>query len=122
MTNVELHKIAAIESLEYFIRRMRLRWTGHVYRLQETTPARAILKYQPKPVRPVGHPTNRFQGTSLSLIAQERAQTTVSRTLKPWQLTEHNGENSLEQPQQLRRMSPSELIKYPQDEVEWFIS
>ena len=63
MTNVELHKIAAIEPLEYYIRRMRLRWTGHVYRLQEITPARAILKYQPKPVRPIGHPTNRFQDT-----------------------------------------------------------
>ena len=69
MTNVELHyKIAAIEpSL-----RMRLRWTSHVYGLQETTPARAILKDQPKPVRPVGHPTNRFQDTLKNLIAQER--------------------------------------------------
>jgi len=63
MTNVELHKIAAIEPLQCYIRRMRLRWTGHVYRLEEKAPARAILNYKPKDVRPIGHPTNRFQDT-----------------------------------------------------------
>ena len=36
----------------------------------------------------------------IRLIAQERALTIISRTLKQWQLTEHNGENSLEQPQE----------------------
>ena len=45
---------------ETFVSASLREWTVHVYRLRETTPARAILKYQPKPVRPVGHPTNRL--------------------------------------------------------------
>ena len=105
MTN-DLHTIAAIDPLECFIsiRRMKLGWTGHDVMFTDSKrplrPCRAILNYQPKPVRPVALLTD--FSIHLNLFAQERSQSIISRTLKLWQLTltEHNGEHSLKQPQE----------------------
>ena len=85
----ELYKIAAIEPLEL---KMRLRWTGHVYRLRDKTPAIAILKDEPKSVRPKAVPLTEFR-IHLNLFAIERA--ISSKKLKLWQLTEHADKDSL---------------------------
>ena len=80
--------------------------------LRETTPARAILKYQPKPVRPVGHPTNRFQDTlkldctragpdyRLQNIETVAADRTQRRKFVRAATGDFNKTNFLEQPQE----------------------
>ena len=57
ITNTDLYDRTNCESWSRTIKRRRLNWLGHLYRLPEETPARqALTEYNRKTKRPVGRP------------------------------------------------------------------
>ena len=58
-TNEQLYEITEEKPWSKVIQQRRLRWTGHMLRMPENTPARqAIMKYTEKHLNKVGRPRN----------------------------------------------------------------
>ena len=78
ITNADLYDKTNCESWSRTIKRRRLNWLGHLYRLPEETPARqALTEYNRKTKRPVGRPKPTW-------IAQ------INREIRPEDVTHAN--------------------------------
>ena len=67
-TNADLYKNTNSEPWSKTIKRRRLNWVGHLYRLPDNTPARqAMAEFHRKTKRPVGRP----KPTWVALISKE---------------------------------------------------
>jgi hypothetical protein len=44
-----------------FIKAQRIKWLGHIQRMDQTRPARRLLDWKPMRTRPVGRPRQRWQ-------------------------------------------------------------
>jgi hypothetical protein len=44
-----------------FIKAQRIKWLGHIQRMDRTRPARRLLDWKPTGTRPVGRPRQRWQ-------------------------------------------------------------
>jgi hypothetical protein len=52
--------IVAIDIVR-FIKAQRIKWLGHIQRMDQTIPARRLLDWKPMGSRPVGRPRQRWQ-------------------------------------------------------------
>jgi hypothetical protein len=44
-----------------FIKAQRIKWLGHIQRMDQTSPGRRLLDWKPMGTRPVGRPRQRWQ-------------------------------------------------------------
>ena len=56
ITNEEVRRRCRVENLEHRLRKMRLRWIGHVKRRDENSILRRAIELKVKGRRPVGRP------------------------------------------------------------------
>jgi len=60
-TNQELDEIIKRKNIINFIRAQRLRWLGHIERVQGTRMVKAIYSWKPISRRPIGRPRTRWK-------------------------------------------------------------
>jgi hypothetical protein len=63
VTNADVRERTGQEEVENFIRRARLRWMGHVMRMEEGRVTSKIYEWRPKGRRPAGRPKTRWTDT-----------------------------------------------------------
>ena len=56
ITNEEIKRRSGVENLEHRLRKMRLRWFGHVKRRDENSILRRVMELVVEGRRPVGRP------------------------------------------------------------------
>jgi hypothetical protein len=59
--NTEIDKLIEDADIVRFIKAQRIKWLGHIQRMDQTRPARRILDWKPMGNRPVGRPRQRWQ-------------------------------------------------------------
>ena len=64
--NAELYRRSRLPLLSSYVRSMRLRWAGHVARMDETEPCRQVVEGLPEGRRPVGRPRLRWRDNVIS--------------------------------------------------------
>ena len=60
--NEELHSLYCSPNIVRLIKSRRLRWAGHVARMEESKSAFKILTGKPTGKRPLGRPRRRWEG------------------------------------------------------------
>jgi len=60
-TNQELDTLIQQNNIINFVRAQRLRWYGHIERMQETRMVKAICSWKPISKRPMGRPKIRWE-------------------------------------------------------------
>ena len=59
--NMEIDNIIEGADIVRFIKAQRIKWLGHIQRLDQTRPTRKLLDWKPMGTRPVGKPRQRWQ-------------------------------------------------------------
>ena len=73
--NVEIRELSGLPPITSYIRAQRLRWAGHIARMEEDNLLKQIVKGMPAGRRPVGRPRMRWSDNvrgDLMLLEQER--------------------------------------------------
>ena len=68
--NAELRERSRLPLLSSFVRSMRLRWAGHVARMDEASLCRQVMEGRPQGRRPPGRPRLRWRDTIVSDLRQ----------------------------------------------------
>jgi len=58
---MELDKLTEGADIVRFIKVQRIKWLGHVQRIDQARPTRKLLNWKPMGTRPVGRPRQRWQ-------------------------------------------------------------
>jgi len=58
---MEIDKLVEGAYIVRYIKARRIKWLGHIQRMDGTRPARKILNWKPMGIRPVGRPRQRWQ-------------------------------------------------------------
>jgi uncharacterized coiled-coil protein SlyX len=59
--NVEIDKLIEGADIVRFIKAQRIKWLGHIRRVDQLTPTRELLHWKPMGTRPIGRPRQRWQ-------------------------------------------------------------
>jgi hypothetical protein len=59
--NIEIDKLIEGADIVRFIKAERIKWLGHIQRMDQTRPTRKQLDWKPMGTRPVGRPRQRSQ-------------------------------------------------------------
>jgi hypothetical protein len=59
--NMEIDKLIEGADIVRFIKVQRIKWLGHIQRMDQTRPTRKLLDWKPMGTRPVGRPRQRWQ-------------------------------------------------------------
>jgi len=59
--NMEIDKLIEGADVVRFIKAQRIKWLGHVQRMEQAKPTRKLLDWKPMGTRPVGRPRQRWQ-------------------------------------------------------------
>jgi hypothetical protein len=59
--NVEIDKLIEGADIVRFIKAQRIKWLGHIQRMDQARPTRMLLDWRPMGTRPVGRPRQRWQ-------------------------------------------------------------
>jgi hypothetical protein len=59
--NVEIDKLIEGANIVRFIKAQRIKWLGHIQRMDQARPTRKLLNWKPIGTRPVGRPRQRWQ-------------------------------------------------------------
>ena len=59
--NLEIDKLIEGEEIVRFIKAQRIKWLGHIKRMDRARPTRKLLDWKPMGTRPVGRPRQRWQ-------------------------------------------------------------
>jgi len=59
--NIEIDKLIDGEDIVRFIKAQRMKWLGHVQRMDQARPTMKLLDWKPMGTRPVGRPRQRWQ-------------------------------------------------------------
>jgi len=59
--NMEIDKLIEGEDIVRFIKVQRIKWLGHIQRMDQARPARKLLDWKPMGIRQVGIPRQRWQ-------------------------------------------------------------
>ena len=59
--NTETDKLIEGADIVRFIKAQRIKWLGHIQRMDQARPARKLLDWKPMGIRPVGRPRQRWQ-------------------------------------------------------------
>ena len=58
---MEIEKLIEGADIVRFIKAQRIKWLGHIQRMDQARPARKLLDWKPMGTRPVGRPRQRWQ-------------------------------------------------------------
>jgi len=58
---MQMDKLIEGADVARFIKAKRIKWLGHIQRIDETRPTRKLLDWKPMGTRPVGRPRQRWQ-------------------------------------------------------------
>jgi hypothetical protein len=58
---MEIDKLIEGADIVRFIKTQRIKWLGHIQRMDQARPARKLLDWKPIGIRPVGRPRQRWQ-------------------------------------------------------------
>ena len=59
--NVEIYELIEGADIVRFIKAQRIKWLGHIQRMDQARPTRKLLDWKPMGTRPVGRPRQRWQ-------------------------------------------------------------
>ena len=59
--NVEIDNLIERADIVRFIKAQRIKWLGHIQRMDQTRPARKLLDWKPMGTRSIGKPRQRWQ-------------------------------------------------------------
>jgi hypothetical protein len=59
--NMEIDKLIEGADIVIFIKAQRIKWLGHIQRMDQARPSRKLLDCKPMGTRPVGRPRQRWQ-------------------------------------------------------------
>ena len=59
--NMEVDKLIKGADIVRFIKAQRIKWLGHIQRMDQARPTRKLLDWRPRGTRPVGRPRQRWQ-------------------------------------------------------------
>ena len=59
--NMEIDKLIEGADIVRFIKAQRIKWLGHIQRMDQARPARKLQDLKPMGIRPVGRPRQRWQ-------------------------------------------------------------
>jgi hypothetical protein len=59
--NMEIDKLIVGADIVRFIKAKRIKWLGHIQRMDQARPARKLLVWKPMGTRPVGRSRQRWQ-------------------------------------------------------------
>ena len=59
--NMEIDKLIEGSDIVRFIKAQRIRWLGHIQRMDQARPTRKLLDWKPMRTRPVGRPRQRWK-------------------------------------------------------------
>jgi len=59
--NMEIDKLIEGADIVRFIKAQRIKWLGHIQRMDQERPARILLGWKPMGIRPVGRPRQQWQ-------------------------------------------------------------
>ena len=59
--NMEIDNLTEGADIVRFIKAQRIKWLGHIQRMDQARPTRKILDWKPMGTRPVGRPRQRWQ-------------------------------------------------------------
>jgi len=59
--NMEIDKLIEGTDIVRFIKARRIKWLGHIQRMEQERPTRKLLDWKPMGTRPVGRPRQRWQ-------------------------------------------------------------
>jgi len=59
--NMEIDKLVEGADIVRYIKAQRIKWLGHVQRMDQARPTRKLLDWKPMGIRPVGRPRQRWQ-------------------------------------------------------------
>ena len=79
ITNEEVKRRCGVENLEHGLRKIRLRWVGHVKRRDENSILRKVMKLGVEGRRPVGRPKK----TWCKVVDEDRKQWRDSYHVRP---------------------------------------
>jgi len=57
---MEIGKVIESAYIMRFIKAQRIKWLGHIQRMDQARPARKLLDWKPMGIRPVGRPRQRW--------------------------------------------------------------
>jgi hypothetical protein len=60
-SNMEIYKLIKGADIVRFIKAQRIKWLGHIQRMDQTRPTRKPLDCKPMGARPIGRPRQRWQ-------------------------------------------------------------
>jgi hypothetical protein len=60
-SNVEIDKLIEGADIVRFIKAQRIKWLGHIQRMDQERPTRKLLDWKPLGTRPIGRPRQRWQ-------------------------------------------------------------
>jgi len=58
---MEIDKLIEIADIVRFVKEQRIKWLGHIQRMDQARPSRKLLDWKPMGTRPVGRPRQRWQ-------------------------------------------------------------
>jgi len=58
---MEIDKLIEGTDIVRFIKARRIKWLGHIQRMEQERPTRKLLDWKPMGTRPVGRPRQRWQ-------------------------------------------------------------
>jgi len=58
---MEIDKLTEGADIVRFIKAQRIKWLGHIQRMDHARPARKLLDWTPMGIRPIGRPRQRWQ-------------------------------------------------------------
>jgi hypothetical protein len=59
--NMEINNLIEVEDIVRFIKAQRIKWLGHVQRMDQARPTMKLLDWKPTGTRPLGKPRQRWQ-------------------------------------------------------------
>jgi hypothetical protein len=73
--NMGIDKLIKVTDIVRFIKAQRIKWLGHIQRMDQTRPTRKLFDWKPMGTRPVGRPRQRWQEDVMEYLKKLKIKT-----------------------------------------------
>jgi hypothetical protein len=85
---MEIDKLIEGADIVRFIKAKRIKWLGHIQRMEQARPTRKLLDWKPMGTRPVGRPRQRWQEDAMEDLKKLKIKKTGRKQLRTEELGE----------------------------------